>query len=45
MQNNANVPYHKIVGNIMYVIVAMRPNLAMAMGVVYQFMHGPQMDN
>jgi hypothetical protein len=40
-----NVPYHKIVGNLMYAIIAMRPNLAMAMGIVCQLIHGPQMDN
>jgi hypothetical protein len=40
-----NVPYHKIVGSLMYAIIAMRPDLAMAMGVVCQFIYGPQMDN
>ncbi len=29
----------------MYAIIAMRPDLAMAMGVVCQFIYGPQMDN
>jgi hypothetical protein len=40
-----NVPYQKIVGSLMYVVIAIRPDLAMAMGVVCQFIHGPQIDN
>jgi hypothetical protein len=36
-----DVPYMKLVGNLMYAMVATRPNLSNAMNIVHQFMSNP----
>ena len=37
----SHVPYEKVVGNLMYVMVSTRPDISHAVGVVSRFMENP----
>jgi hypothetical protein len=39
----AKIPYKQVVGNIMYVMIITKPNIAIMMGIMNQFMQDPKL--
>jgi hypothetical protein len=45
IQEMKDVPYTKLVGSLMYAMVATRPNLFNAVNIVHQFMSNPSREH